>query len=142
VAELAGRVAEAGADEVALADTIGVAVPSDVTERVRVVNMAAGGIPARCHFHNTRNTGIANAYAAIEAGVRVLDASVGGIGGCPFAPNSTGNIATEELVYMFDRMGIETGLSATGLIETARWVETKLGKLVPSLVYRAGLFPR
>ena len=99
------------------------------------------GLPLRAHFHNTRNTGIANAYAAVEAGVTVLDASIGGIGGCPFAPKATGNIATEDLVYMLDRMGIDSGLDLDRLIEIVPWIERELDRQAPGMVARAGRFP-
>src|SRR5215210_3420059 len=128
-----------GADEVVLADTIGVATPSQVrrlVERVRGL-----GKPTGFHGHNTRNTGYANALAAIEAGADVLDASMGGIGGCPFAPNATGNIATEDLVYLLERSGIPTGLDLSALQDGAIWVGEQLGKQVPGLLSRAGTFP-
>ena len=141
VIELAAHCATQPTAEIALADTIGVAVPSQVSELVDGVAKQAGGIPLRCHFHNTRNTGIANAYAAVEAGVAALDASIGGIGGCPFAPAATGNIPTEDLVYMLNRMGVETGVDTDGLIETASWLETQLGRAVPAMLGRAGNFP-
>lgn len=141
IADLVAELAEAGPSEVALADTIGVAAPSDVVERVGAVRDAVGDVALRCHFHNTRNTGIANAYAAVEAGVDVLDASVGGIGGCPFAPRAVGNIPTEDLVYMLDRLGVETGASLEGLIATAEWLAERLGHGVPGLLSRAGPFP-
>ena len=99
-------------------------------------------LPLRCHFHNTRNTGIANAYAAVEAGVAVLDASMGGIGGCPFAPAATGNIPTEDLVYMLHRMGLTTGLDLDELIATSLWIQDQLGRPVPGLLVKAGDFPR
>src|SRR4051812_8981808 len=105
VVDLAKRLAESNPVEIAIADTIGVAVPNQVTDLVERVREAIGEIPVRCHFHNTRNTAVANAYAAVLAGVRTLDSSVGGIGGCPFAPNATGNVATEDLVYMLSRAG-------------------------------------
>jgi hydroxymethylglutaryl-CoA lyase len=95
----------------------------------------------RCHFHNTRNTGIANAWAALEAGVQTLDASVGGIGGCPFAPAATGNIASEDLIYLLERSGVDSGVSLTGLIETAHWLSQVLGHGVPGMLARAGTFP-
>ncbi len=98
-------------------------------------------MPLRCHFHNTRNTGIANAYAAVEAGVDALDASIGGIGGCPFAPAATGNIPTEDLLYMLARMGIETGVDLARAIATARWLEEQFGRQVPGLLTKAGVFP-
>ena len=102
---------------------------------------AAPGARIRMHFHNTRNTGFANVYASLEAGAEVIDASSGGIGGCPFAPDATGNIATEDLVYMLERGGIETGLDLGRLIETGRWIGGKLGKPVPSALTRTGPFP-
>jgi hydroxymethylglutaryl-CoA lyase len=141
VAEVAERAAGAGADEIALGDTIGVASPADVAVRVAAVREVVGGIPLRAHFHNTRNTGIANAYAAVEAGVTVLDASIGGIGGCPFAPKATGNIATEDLVYMLDRMGVASGLDLDRLIEIVPWLEGELDRPAPGLLARAGRFP-
>lgn len=141
VAAIAGRLARSGAGEIALADTIGVAVPSDVKRCIEAVRAEVGDVPLRCHFHNTRNTGLANAYGAIEAGVRRLDASSGGIGGCPFAPAATGNIATEDLVYMVERMGFRTGIDLDKLIDNARWLETLLGRPVPAMVAKAGGFP-
>jgi hydroxymethylglutaryl-CoA lyase len=124
-----------------LGDTIGVADPVAVTRLVETVGAVVGDVPLRCHFHNTRNTGLANAYAALEAGVRVLDASVGGIGGCPFAPDATGNIPTEDLVYMLDRMGVTTGIDLDALIGLAPWVGERLGHPVAGLLSRAGRFP-
>lgn len=144
VEALRAIVAEVAADqpfEIALADTIGVASPFDVATRVAVAAAAAPEITLRCHFHNTRNTGIANAYAAVLGGVTVLDASLGGIGGCPFAPAATGNIPTEDLVYMLDRMGIQTGLDLDRLIESATWLGGQLGRPVPGMVCKAGRFP-
>ena len=133
--------AAAGVAEIALADTIGVADPWVVRKRVEAVQAVIGAIPLRMHFHDTRNTGIANAYASVEAGVSVLDASVGGLGGCPFAPAATGNIGTEDLVYMLERAGFETGYDLGKLIETARWVGEKIGKAPASSLTRAGPFP-
>jgi hydroxymethylglutaryl-CoA lyase len=133
---------ETGPHEIALADTIGVAVPKDVKERVAAVRRAFPGIPVRLHLHNTRNTGIANAWAGVEAGVRALDASFGGVGGCPFAPRATGNIATEDLLYMLERSGVKTNMSLDAAIETAIWLEAKLGKTVPGQVMKAGGFPK
>jgi len=141
VVTMAARIAEAGPVEVGLADTIGVAVPGQVFELVSRVRGAVGGLPIRVHLHNTRNTGIANALAAFEAGASTLDASVGGIGGCPFAPNATGNIATEDLLYLLDRSGIATGLDLAATIETARWLSAEMGRDVPGLLGRAGPFP-
>lgn len=128
--------------EIALADTVGVGVPSQVTELFGRLRDALPGMPLRAHFHNTRNTGIANAYAALMAGVESLDASVAGIGGCPFAPAATGNIATEDVLYMLNRMGVTTGVSIESLIETGRWLEGELGHPCSGMVMKAGLFPR
>lgn len=141
VVDIARRCAEAEPREIALADTIGVGVPAQVTELIGRVREAVPGMPLRCHFHNTRNTGLANAYAAVEAGVGVLDASVGGIGGCPFAPAATGNIPTEDLLYMLQRSGVETGISLDGLIETSKWLQEQLGRGVPGMLIKAGVFP-
>ena len=141
VAAIAGEAARAGIGEIALGDTIGVADPWTVRRRIEAVRKVAPEARIRMHFHNTRNTGLANVYASLEAGVDVIDASTGGIGGCPFAPDATGNIATEDLVYMLERGGIETGLDLGKLIETARWVGEKLRKDVPSALTRAGVFP-
>jgi hydroxymethylglutaryl-CoA lyase len=138
VVRLAGEMAEAGAEEIALADTIGVAVPGQVEELFGRVREAVPGIRLRAHFHNTRGTGIANAWAAYRAGVEVLDSSLGGLGGCPFAPRATGNISTEELVYLMDRSGVSTGLDLEALIQVNHWFETILGRPMPSLVARAG----
>ena len=142
VIEIARRLAAGRPREIALADTIGVAVPTQVGALVDRVTEAMPGTPLRCHFHNTRNTGIANAYAAVEAGVRILDASIGGIGGCPFAPAATGNIPTEDLVYMLERMGAQTGIDLDQLIATSRWVESQIGRTVPGMLVKAGSFPR
>ena len=133
--------AAAAPREIALADTIGVATPRDVVERVGAVRTRFPEIAIRCHFHNTRNTGIANAWAAIEAGAATLDASLGGVGGCPFAPAATGNVATEDLVYMLHRAGIETGLDLEACIDAARWLEGALGHSLPGQVMKAGGFP-
>ena len=141
VLTLAERAAAVGADEIAIADTIGVGVPSQVRHLVSELQGRLPQMPLRVHFHNTRNTGFANAYAAIEAGVTVVDASVGGLGGCPFAPGAAGNIATEDLVYLAERMGYETGLSVEGLIDTASWVEEQVGHDVSAQLGRAGDFP-
>ena len=141
VVEIARRGAAAGAAEIALADSIGAAVPTDVTERLGAAREVIGDAALRAHFHNTRNTGLANAYAAVEVGVDALDASLGGIGGCPFAPNATGNIPTEDLVYLLDRMGVDTGLDLQALADVVPWIESQLGKRVPGLLSKAGLFP-
>ena len=141
VAEVVARVCEHAPDEVALADSIGAAVPTDVHQRIEAVRDVLGGARLRCHFHNTRNTGLANAAAAVDAGVRVLDASLGGIGGCPFAPNATGNIPTEDLVYMLERMGYETGVDLDALLAVIPWMEDVLRHPTPGLLARAGNFP-
>lgn len=142
VADLVGRIAELGVDEIALADTIGVADPWAVTRTVEAARKAAPDATLRLHFHDTRNTGVANAYAGVEAGIDVLDASVGGIGGCPFAPGATGNVATEDLVYMLERAGYSTGYDLDELIRTARWIGEKIGRPAPSALSRAGGWPR
>lgn len=138
VLELAGAAVDAGADEVVFADTIGVGVPRQVRELVR------GGVelgrPIGLHLHNTRNTGLANALAGVEAGASLLDASVGGVGGCPFAPRATGNICTEDLVYLLHGEGVETGIDLDELIDVARWLEGVLGRQLEGQVYRAGSF--
>src|SRR5256885_4850043 len=133
VAELAGKLE---ADELVLADTIGVATPSAVRSLVERVN--ALGKPVGFHGHNTRNTGYANALAALQAGASVLDASIGGLGGCPYAPRATGNIATEDLVYLLEGEGIETGVDLGALIEVSQWLEGVLGRTLEGQVYRAG----
>jgi hydroxymethylglutaryl-CoA lyase/(R)-citramalyl-CoA lyase len=135
---LAERFVAAGAREIVFADTVGVGVPRQVRELV-----AAGlrlGVPIGVHLHNTRNTGIANAFAAVEAGATVLDASVGGLGGCPFAPRATGNIATEDLVYLLHGEGIETGIDLDAVVGVAEWLEGKLGRPLEGMVYKAGVF--
>jgi hydroxymethylglutaryl-CoA lyase len=141
VVEIARRVAEAQPIEIAVADTIGVAVPTHVTELITRLREALPGMPLRGHFHNTRNTGLANAYAAVAAGVSTLDASIGGIGGCPFAPAATGNIPTEDLVYLLSRMGVDTGVDLERLITTAHWLEDHLGRPVPGALSKSGSFP-
>ncbi|MDE0175714.1 MAG: hydroxymethylglutaryl-CoA lyase [Defluviicoccus sp.] len=130
-----------GLFEIGIADTIGVAAPGEVAEMFAEAARLAPEARLRGHFHNTRNTGIANAFAAVEAGVHALDASIGGIGGCPFAPAATGNIPSEDLIYMLHRLGIETGIDIEALIDTALWIETQLGRAVPAMVSRAGNFP-
>ncbi len=141
VVELAREVAEGAPFEIAIADTIGVGVPGQVTEIFGLVSEALPGMSLRGHFHNTRNTGLANAYAAVLAGADTLDASLGGLGGCPFAPAATGNIPTEDLLYMLGRMGLDTGVDLERAIETARWVERQVGHTVPGMLVKAGSFP-
>jgi isopropylmalate/homocitrate/citramalate synthase len=138
VIELASRLTDAGADEIVLADTVGVGVPRQVKQLIS--EAAKLSPPVGVHLHNTRNTGFANAYAALEAGASVFDASVGGIGGCPFAPRATGNISTEDLVYLLHGEGIDTGIDLDELITVAEWLEAELGRELPGQVYRAGTF--
>jgi len=138
IVDIARAVLEAGPSEIALADTIGVGVPAQVTDLYgRLREFVPADIPLRAHFHNTRGTGIANAWAAIQAGVRVLDASLGGLGGCPFAPRATGNIATEELIYLAERSGLDHGMNLDAAIAANRWMAGILGRELPSLVARA-----
>lgn len=145
--EVATRCLDAGGVEVALADSIGVAVPTDVRTRLDAVRDArdrlGGEQVLRVHFHNTRNTGLANVAAAVEHGVRVVDASLGGIGGCPFAPAATGNVPTEDVAFLLERMGYDTGLDLAALVDTVDWMQTDalLGRPTPGLLARAGLFP-
>ncbi|MEO8016456.1 MAG: hydroxymethylglutaryl-CoA lyase [Pseudomonadota bacterium] len=138
---LAERLSAGDPDEIAIADTIGVAVPTQVTGLIGMLRSSLSRVKLRAHFHNTRNTGLANAYAAIEAGVRTLDASCGGIGGCPFAPAATGNIPTEDLIYMLHRMGVATGVDLPALLDTSKWLQQTLDHVVPGMVVKAGLFP-
>lgn len=128
--------------ELGIADSIGVGVPTQVTEMLQAIRERAPGMPIRCHFHNTRNTGLANAQAALDAGVASLDASIGGIGGCPFAPAATGNIPTDDLLYMLDRSGVQTGVSLERVIETSRWLQEQLGRSTPAMLPKAGIFPK
>ena len=140
VVELAAASPEVAPDAIVLADTIGVASPEAV--RSLTPRVAALGVPVGGHFHNTRNTGYANALAALEAGASVLDASVGGLGGCPFAPRATGNIATEDLVYLArSARGSQTGIDLGHLIAVSAWLEELLGRPLAGEVYRAGRFP-
>jgi hydroxymethylglutaryl-CoA lyase len=141
VADVLRRCVQAQPDEVALADTIGVGVPAGVRALADVAANVAAGVPLRWHFHNTRNTGYANAITAVERGAAALDASAGGIGGCPFAPAATGNIATEDLLYLLDRSGVRTGMSGTALGPATSLLATTLGKPVPGLLSKAGPFP-
>ena len=140
--DVATQVAAAGIDELAIADTIGVAVPHDVHRRLCAVRDAVDVPPLRVHVHNTRNTGYASALAAADAGVTVLDASLGGIGGCPFAPRATGNIATEDLVFALERSGYDTGLDLDALCRASEWLGERLGRPTPGLVAKAGGFPQ
>jgi len=135
-------VAALGVKEIGLADTIGVGDPWAVRRKIEAARRAAPDATLRLHFHDTRNTAMANIFAGIEAGVDVIDASVGGIGGCPFAPGATGNVATEDVVYMLHRAGFETGYDLDALIETARWIGEKIGRPAPSALSRAGGWPK
>ena len=132
---------EAGPVEIALADTIGVGVPWQVQQTFEALSNLAGDVPMRAHFHDTRNTGIGNAFASLLAGVATLDASIGGIGGCPFAPNASGNIATEDLVYMLNRSDVAHDLAMQPLLDGVAWLEPILGKQLPSMLSKAGDWP-
>jgi len=141
--EVAERCVAQDIFELAIADTIGVGAPSDVHERFRAVKAATpASVQLRAHFHNTRNTALANAVAAVEQGVRVLDGSLAGIGGCPFAPGAAGNVPTEDLLYMFNRMGFDTGVDLDRAIEAAHFIADVLGRKTPGMVSRAPRWPR
>ncbi|MEP0190437.1 MAG: hydroxymethylglutaryl-CoA lyase [Erythrobacter sp.] len=142
VVTMAYELAKAGPVEIALADTIGVGNPAHVARLVERVKEAINPLPVRVHFHNTRGTGLANVWAAIGAGASVVDAAIGGLGGCPFAPGAAGNVATEDVHYMLDRAGIETGLSLDTLIETNHWLSAAMDKEMPAMVGKAGGFPK
>jgi hydroxymethylglutaryl-CoA lyase len=142
VLDLVDQVMEGDPVELGLADSIGVGVPSQVRDLIGAVRDKAPHVPIRCHFHNTRNTGIANAQAALDAGVASLDASIGGIGGCPFAPAATGNIPTDDLLYLLDRSGVETGVSLERVIATSQWLIEQLGRGTPAMLPKAGIFPQ
>ena len=139
VLDVASRILESNPDALVLADTIGVAAPGAARELT--ARVATLGVPVGGHFHNTRNTGYANALAALDGGATVLDASVGGLGGCPFAPNATGNIATEDLVYVLHREGVATGIDLETLVAVAAWLSDTLGRQLDGQLYRAGTFP-
>jgi len=141
VLEIAEKVMGPPMVELAIADTIGAGVPSQVSAILAGLRPIVGELPLRAHFHNTRNTAIANICAAIANGATIIDASTGGIGGCPFAPRATGNVATEDVLYLLNHMGVETGVSLETVIETAHWIEGQLGKPTPGMVSRAGDFP-
>jgi hydroxymethylglutaryl-CoA lyase len=142
VVEMARTAAAAGPVEVAIADTIGVASPGQVSSLVARVAAVIKPLPVRVHFHNTRNTGLANVWAAVQAGAKTVDASLGGIGGCPFAPRATGNVPTEDVAYMLERSGYDTGLDLDSLIGSARWLAGAMGRDVPGMLSRAGAFPK
>ena len=141
IVAMASAIAEAGPVEIALADTIGVGNPAHVIQLVTSVKKAIGDIPVRLHFHNTRGTGLANVWVGIEAGATTIDASIGGLGGCPFAPGAAGNVATEDVVYMLDRAGIATGLDLDSLVESNHWLAEVMGKTLPAMVAKSGGFP-
>ena len=141
VVAMAEALARAGAAEIGLADTIGVGNPAHVHRLVTSVRAATGDVPVRVHLHNTRGTGLANVWAAIGAGARTIDASIGGLGGCPFAPGAAGNVATEDVVYMLERAGIATGLDLDQLVATNHWLGGEMGKQLPAMVGKAGGFP-
>ncbi|MEM6410807.1 MAG: hydroxymethylglutaryl-CoA lyase [Pseudomonadota bacterium] len=141
VEDLARRAAAAGTTELALGDTIGAATPWAVREMTERLKAAVPNVALRMHFHDTRGLGPANVFAAVEAGVDIVDASCGGIGGCPFAPAATGNVATEDVVFMLERAGFETGIDLGQMIETANWLEGVLGHPISSSLSRAGAFP-
>ena len=141
VVDIVRQAAALGIGEIALADTIGVADPWTVRSLIEAARAAAPTARLRMHFHNTRGAGLANAFASVEAGVTVLDASCGGLGGCPFAPAATGNIATEDLVYMLERAGFDTGVDLDAMVATAKWIGQRIGKTPVSSLSRAGGFP-
>lgn len=141
VVEMAKRAADAGPREIALADTIGVGVPAQVSDMVGRVRDAVGDLPVRVHFHNTRGTGIANVWAAVNEGAATVDASLGGLGGCPFAPGAAGNVATEDVVYLLERSGVATGLTLPHIVEAAGWLTGVMGRPLPAMVSKAPAFP-
>ena len=142
VIEIAQRLSDARPVEISLADTIGVANPAHVARLVKGVREAIAPIPVRVHFHNTRGTGLANVWAAVDAGASVVDASIGGLGGCPFAPSTAGNVASEDVVYMLERAGISTGMDLEKLIATSGWLGDVMSKKLPGLVSKAPAFPK
>jgi hydroxymethylglutaryl-CoA lyase len=142
VVEIARRLSDAWPVEVSLADTIGVANPAHVKRLVTKVRKAITPIPVRVHFHNTRGTGLANVWAAIQAGASAVDASIGGLGGCPFAPGAAGNVASEDVVYMLERAGLSTGMDLEKLIAASGWLSKVMNKKLPGLVSRAPVFPK
>jgi hydroxymethylglutaryl-CoA lyase len=142
VIEIAKRLADALPTEIALADTIGVANPAHVSRLVEQVRDAISPLPVRVHFHNTRNTGLANVWAAVMAGATVVDASLGGLGGCPFAPGAAGNVPSEDVVYMLERAGIDTGMDLEKLIEASNWLSGVMGRKLPGMVAQSPPFPK
>ncbi len=142
IIEMARSLAEVEPVEIALADTIGVANPAHVARLVTAVRAAIEPLPVRVHFHNTRGTGLANVWAAVSEGASVVDASIGGLGGCPFAPGAVGNVASEDVVYMLERSGISTGMDLDRLIDASQWLSTIMEKSLPAMVSRALPFPK
>jgi hydroxymethylglutaryl-CoA lyase len=142
VVDMARRLAEAGPVEIGLADTIGVGNPAQVARLVKAVREAINPLPVRVHFHNTRGTGLANVWAAVQSGARVVDASLGGLGGCPFAPGAAGNVPSEDVVYMLERAGIATGLDLDQLIAASAWLSEIIGRKLPGMVAQAPRFPQ
>ncbi len=142
VVEMASRLAESHPVEVALADTIGVGTPAQVDRLVRRVREAIAPLPVRVHFHNTRGTGLANVWAAVNAGAQIVDASLGGLGGCPFAPGAAGNVASEDVIYMLNNSGIDTGMDLDRLIAGSRWLSGVIGRALPGMLAKAGDFPK
>jgi hydroxymethylglutaryl-CoA lyase len=142
VVEIAKRLADAWPLEIALADTIGVANPAHVARLVERVREAVSPLPVRVHFHNTRNTGLANVWAAVTAGASVVDASLGGLGGCPFAPGAAGNVPSEDVVYMLERAGIDTGMNLEKLVEASNWLSGIMGRKLPGMVAQSPPFPK
>lgn len=141
IVEMAVSLAEAGPVEIALADTIGVGNPAHVAQLVARVREAIAPLPVRVHFHNTRNTGLANVWAAVTAGASIVDASAGGLGGCPFAPGAAGNVPSEDVVYMLERAGIDTGMDLDRLIEASHWLSEIMGRKLPGMVAQSPAFP-
>lgn len=141
VVEMAKRAADSGPREIALADTIGVGVPAQVAEMVGRVRQAVDGLPVRVHFHNTRGSGLANVWAAVNEGAATVDASLGGLGGCPFAPGAAGNVPTEDVVYLLERCGVATGLELSGAVAAATWLAGVMDRTLPAMVSRAPAFP-
>lgn len=142
VVAMATKAAEAGAVEVAVADTIGVGAPLQVGELIMRVRDAIAPVPVRAHFHNTRNTGLANVWTAVEAGATIIDASIGGLGGCPFAPRATGNVPTEDVIYMLERSQRRTGIDLGKIIDASSWLAGVMGRELPGMTSRAGPFPK
>ena len=140
VVEMAKRAADANLREIALADTIGVGVPAQVSEMVGRVRDAVGDLPVRVHFHNTRGTGIANVWAAVKAGAATVDASLGGLGGCPFAPGAAGNVATEDVIYLLENSGVQTGVALPQVVDAAGWLTGVMGRPLPAMVSKAPAF--